>query len=373
MKTIALVAIEATSVIAFRSALLKTLTTKGFMVYVLASDFDAVTTEKIRTLGACPVNIKMSRVGVNPLIDLVDTFLLFQTFRRLNPDIVLGSFVKPVIFGMLAAWMAGVPKRFAMIEGLGYFYTESGEDLNIKKRILTFIISKLYRLALKRTHGVIFLNLDDQLEFSRRGILNSERAYVLGGIGVDLDDWHFIPHVIEPIRFIFVGRLLREKGIHQFADAARIVKRKYKKAEFIVLGEIDKNPGSINEDQMNDWVEAGLLKWPGCVRVQPWLAISSVFVLPSYREGVPLSTQEAMATGLPIITTDVPGCRETVVDGVNGYLVPVRDAGSLAEAMIRFIERPGLIGSMGRESRRLAEERFDVNVVNTRLFEILGL
>lgn len=372
-QTFVLIAVKVAQHAGFRAPLIQALSAKGVKVFALAPDFDDVSREVVRALGAEPVDISLARTGMNPLTDVRDMFRLSRTLKRLKPDIVLSCFIKPVIFGTLAAWLARAPRRFAMIEGLGYVYTDNGDATDFKLHGLRALVSALYRFALKRAHRVIFLNPDDLNDFSRCRIVDSSKSVVLGGIGVDLDEWPFTPPVTDPVRFLFIGRLLREKGIEQFVAVARRVKERYSSAECVVLGDVDSNPGGVQAKQMQTWVDAGLIIWPGHVAVPTWLARSSVFVLPSFREGVPRSTQEAMAMGRPIITTDVPGCRDTVDDGVNGYLVPVRDDKALADAMIRFIEKPELIVSMGRESRRLAEQRFNVHEVNQRLMAILGL
>jgi glycosyltransferase involved in cell wall biosynthesis len=218
---------------------------------------------------------------------------------------------------------------------------------------------------------VIFLNPDDRREFVERGLAPADRAVVLGGIGVDLDAWASAPPVREPVTFLLVARLLREKGIVEYATAAREVRGRHPGVRFLLLGGLDSNPGGLGRAEVQSWVDEGILEWPGHVEVRPWMMRASVFVLPSWREGVPRSTQEAMAMGRPVITTDAPGCRETIEDGVNGYRVPVRDAQALAQAMLRFVRDPDLIESMGAASRRLAEDRFDVRQVNARLSEWL--
>jgi glycosyltransferase involved in cell wall biosynthesis len=374
MNSIALLAVKVRDHIGFRGPLIQSLSAKGIKVYALASDYNEDSRSEIIRLGAEPVDISMARTGMNPLIDICDTFHVVKVLKKIAPDVLLSSFIKPVIYGTLAAWLAGVPKRFAMIEGLGYVYTEDGIKPTRKKKVLRGVVSALYCFALKRAHRVIFLNNDDLNDFSLWRIIDSSKAIVLGGIGVDLEEWAFKPPVTNPILFLFIGRLLREKGIEQFVAAARQVKNKYPETEFIVLGDVDSNPGGIKAAQMDKWVKEGAIYWPGRVLVKAWLEQTSVFVLPSYyREGVPRSTQEAMAMGRPVITTDVPGCRQTVDDGVNGILVPVRNSDALAKAMMRFIEEPELIARMGHEGRRMAEERFDVHEVNQRLMKILGL
>ncbi|MNQ79671.1 N,N'-diacetylbacillosaminyl-diphospho-undecaprenol alpha-1,3-N-acetylgalactosaminyltransferase [compost metagenome] len=170
-----------------------------------------------------------------------------------------------------------------------------------------------------------------------------------------------------------MARLLKEKGIYDFVEAARIVRARNKLARFIVVGGIDESPVAISYRDVKRWVDEGLIEWPGHVTdVKHWVAKSSVFVLPSYyREGLPRSTQEAMSLGKPVITTDWVGCRETVLDGVNGFLVPVKDPGRLAAAMLKFVEFPALIDRMGEASRFLAEQRYDVNVINNTVLSAL--
>ncbi|WP_245563406.1 glycosyltransferase family 4 protein [Thermus antranikianii] len=218
------------------------------------------------------------------------------------------------------------------------------------------------------------MNPDDLNEFVSQGLVRKEKAVLLGGIGVPLEEWPPAPPHLEPVTFTLIARLLREKGVREFAEAARRIKGNYPEVRFLLIGPLDTNPGAIRESEVRSWVEEGLLEWvPWTEDVRPYLRQTSVYVLPSYREGVPRSTQEAMAMARPVITTDAPGCRETVVPGVNGFLVPPRDAQVLAEAMERFIHEPDLIVRMGQESRRLAEERFDARKVNERFLKELGI
>lgn len=371
MKSLALITSHAPSLAYFRGPLIRALCDQGIKVVALAPNYNDVTRAAVQAWGGTPVDCPMSRTGMNPLRDAWDAWQLSRQLRRLAPDITLGYFIKPVIFGTLAAWWAGVPHRFAMVEGLGFVFTPASQQLSFKRRVLKRLVMGLYRVALARAHRVIFLNPDDMAELVAARLLPTNKAFLLGGIGVDLAEWPVAPSVVQPVTFLLAARLLREKGIAEYADAARIVKRQHPQARFILLGGLDDNPGAITSPDAQRWVDEGVLEWPGHVPVRPWLAQASVYVLPSYREGVPFSTQEAMAMGRPIITTDVPGCRETVVDGVNGFLVPARNADALAQKMLVFIEQPELIEPMGQASRRLAEERFDVHKINKRLVALL--
>lgn len=369
----AIVTSQSFSLLNFRGPMISDLVSKGVKVFALAPDFDDETRLKIAELGAIAVDYQLVRTGMNPLRDLVDMLKLTVLLRRLQPEVTMVYFIKPVIFGTLAAWLAGVPRRVAMIEGLGYVFTSTGKPQLRLRKLLRNSVSWLYRFSLVRAEKVIFLNKDDIAEFVSSGLVDEAKAINLGGIGVDLKDWPLVPSIRYPVTFLLAARLLREKGIVEYAEAARNVKIQYPSVRFILLGGLDPNPGGLSQSEVQAWVDEGLLEWPGHVAVKPWLAQASVYVLPSYyREGVPRSTQEAMAMGRAVITTDAPGCRETVEEGVNGFLVAVRDIPALTHAMLRFLENPALISAMGRESRRLAEKRFDVHVINARLLKILG-
>ena len=369
----ALITTQAFSLSNFRGPLIADLTSRGVEVFAIAPDFDELTRASVRSLGAVPVDCSLSRTGMNPLSDVVSVFRLAMLLRCLKIETSLAYFIKPVIFGNLAAFLARVPKRFCMIEGMGYVFTPPPGRQPAKRKVLRALVSLLYKSSLKRAHAVFLLNDDDIDEMVSRGLVQPAQVVKLDGIGVDLADWQPAVAVYQPITFLLAARLLREKGIVEYAQAARAVKSKFPNTRFILLGAVDPNPGSLNTHEVSEWVCEGLLEWPGHVPVQPWLAQTSVYVLPSYREGVPRSTQEAMAMGRAIITTNAPGCRETVVEGQNGFLVPVRDAVALAEAMMRFIKQPELIETMGKASRALAVERFDVHKVNAVILATMGI
>ena len=373
MKTIAIISNQAFSLINFRGKLIQALVDEGTRVYALAPDYSDELRQTLKLLGAEPIDYNLVRTGMNPVMDCFNMFRLAIVLRSLRPDVTFAYYIKPVIFGTLAAWLARVPYRVSLIAGLGYVFTDSSEGWSRKRLLLRAGVSWLYQLALGRAHRVVFQNEDDITEFVQAGLVAAEKVVLISGTGVDLNQWPISPPCTQSITFLMAARLLREKGIVQYADAARQIKEHYPEVRFMLLGGLDPNPGGLKSAEVQAWVDDGLLEWPGHVPVQPWLMQTSVYVLPSYREGLPRSTQEAMAMGRAVITTDAPGCRETVDDGVNGFLVPVRDVNALVAAMLRFIENPDLIESMGQQSRRLAEERFDVHRINAKLLEVLGL
>lgn len=369
---IALVTSIAYSVVNFRGPLIEALVQRGATVSAMAPDWDNEQRRHVRDLSAEAVDIPLDRAGIKPLRDLINSVKLWRILKRRKPDAVLNYFAKPVIFGTLAAWLAGVPRRVALIEGLGYVFIREDTD-TLGRKLLRFITSWLYRIALTRAHCVVFLNHDDANEFEAMRIVDKRKVVVLGGIGVDLTKLLPSPPPTDPVTFLMMARLLKEKGVREYAAAAQLVKKNYPDTRFILLGNRDANPGSVTLEELQGWAADGRLEWPGHVDdVTDWVKAASIFVLPSfYREGVPRSSQEAAALGRAVITTDSIGCRETVIDGETGFLVPVRSAEALAEAMMRFIRDPALVGSMGTASRALAEERFDVHRWNSRMIDLL--
>ena len=359
----------------FRSDFIRYLIEQGYEVYAFALDYTDETKVAVAALGAIPVDYSLSKTGMNPFRDLKDTWALSRKLKEITPNVVFSFFVKPSIYGTLAAKLAGVPRRVAMLEGLGYIHTPTVKGFSFKKRVLQFIHGALCTAGYAFADKVLFLNPDDPIDLSKKSLLNQSKLQVLGPIGLDLDLYSFSPvDLSKPVRFIFIARLLAEKGIFEYLAAARLVKQKYPNVEFVVLGGLDPdNPAALTKKQLDEVIKEDLIIYPGHVNnVNEWIANSHVFVLPSfYREGIPRSTQEAMAIGRAVITTDVPGCRETVVEGVNGYLVPPWDATALAEKMLYLIENPEAVKAMGAESHRIACELFDVNKINPVLANIL--
>lgn len=365
----------ADSMLGFRRELLRDLIENGHDVYAFSISYTDEQKSEINGLGATPLTYDINRTGVNPFSDLFGMIKLSYKIKKIRPDLVFSYFSKPVIFGTLAARIAGVNIIVAMLEGLGFMFTEQVNGFSRKAMALQNIQILLYRLSFKFLDKIIFLNFDDPNDLIVKRKIKTKEVAVLGGIGVDLDDYSYVKPNVSKINFLFIGRLLREKGVNEFLAAAKLVRDLYENVTFTMLGGMDEgNPGSLTEDDLNILISSGLIDYPGYVdNIGEHIAQSSVFVLPSYREGMPRSTQEAMAIGRAVITTDVPGCRETVVDGVNGFLVKPWDSQDLAEKMIYFIENPDVIEPMGLESYHMAQEKFDSKKVNKKLMGLLGL
>lgn len=378
-KKIVLIGTTATSLYGFRADLIKKLVMEGHTVYAFTSEYSDGDLEKVKALGAEPITYKLSRGGLNPFADIQSMFELRNKLKKIQPNIVFSYFTKPVIYGTLAAKLANVPKKVGMIEGLGSPFTIHKHGQSTKVKFIRNMQVFLYRLTFPFLDKIIFLNPDDPVDLIvKNKIHHRDDAIVnLGAIGLDLSLYRYEEWGSEKeISFIFIARLLAEKGVFEYIESARIIKKKYSSIKFKIIGGLDtENPYGLKKEQLDKIIEEGIVEYHGFVHnVHDYIRETAVFVLPSYyREGVPRSTQEAMAIGRPVITTDVPGCRETVIDGVNGFLVPKWNPEALAEKMMYFIEHPEQVTIMGNESYKIAMEKFDANKVNQKLFEILGL
>lgn len=370
-----LIAGFADSLISFRKPLIAALLNKGLEVHVAAPELSVnkIVMSELTELGVIAHDIPIQRTGMNPLADLSALLALWQLMRQIKPRYVLGYTIKPVIYGTLAAWLARVPQRFALITGLGFAFM--GEEDNQRSRVRV-VVQGLYRTALRHCQTVFFQNPDDEALFRQLSIVSAQaNTCVVNGSGVDVAQFDVAPFVEQTApRFLLIARLLGDKGVREYAQAAEQVKQLYPDAQFDLVGWVDVNPNAISQAELDQWVAAGTVNFLGRLSdVRPAIQDCSVYVLPSYREGTPRTVLEAMAMGRAVITTDAPGCRETVVDGDNGFLIPVKNADALAQAMLHFIEQPKLIAQMGQRSRVIAEEKYDVHKVNAQMLKGMGL
>jgi len=371
MAKVMVVGSMADSLVGFRGALLQEMSGLGHEVIACAPENSAEVAAQLSHLGARYQPLPLQRTGMNPLQDLYSLFCFANFFRHNRPDVVLNYTIKPTIYGSIGAALAQVKTISSMVTGLGSAFACE----TFSQRLFSLLAASLYRIGLHSNRVVFFQNPDDMSLFVRRGIVSQKnRPTLINGSGVDLDHYVVKPLPKEPV-FLLIARLIREKGIREYAEAARIIKRKYPNASFRLVGSIDTSPRGISVKELEGWCASGLIDYLGRLDdVRPALAEASVYVLPSfYGEGVPRSILEAMAMGRPIITTDAPGCRETVIPGRNGFLVPVHDIMALALAMEHFLLYPGLIQSMGMASRQLAEAKFNVHDVNRIILQELEL
>jgi glycosyltransferase involved in cell wall biosynthesis len=362
---------HAPSLINFRAPLLAALVDQGWRVTAAGPGMDEPTRTALERLGVRPVEIAAARTGMNPLADLAYRRALVRLFRDARPDVVLAYTAKPVIWGGLAARATGVPRVVAMITGLGFAFTPPARP-DPRQMIAALAARALYRLALPKADHVLFQNPDDRDLFARLGFTpDPARVEVIAGSGVDLGHYQPSPPPRRPV-FLMLARLLRAKGIAEYAEASRRLAARHPGAEFRLAGPFDPGPDGVDPAEVDRWIAGGLRYLGTLADVRPAIADSAVYVLPSYREGTPRSVLEALAIGRPVITTDAPGCRETVVDGINGFLVQPRDTDALEAAMERFILEPDLIAPMGQASLKLARERYDVHGVNARVIAAMA-
>jgi glycosyltransferase involved in cell wall biosynthesis len=359
------------TVVNFWRVLVESLLIAGCRVTVFAPEGDADAEAAIRDMGAALRHYPLDRKGLNPVRDMVTLTALHRLFRREQPDMLFCYTIKPVIYGCLAARFAGVRRRFATITGLGYMF----EADSIIKKVLMALATLLYRLALIGATAVFFQNREDREVFEQAGIVGpAHRVELTKGTGVDITHFAPVPLPSGPPVFLLVGRLLEAKGLYEYAEAARMLKKRHPDVRFQLLGPPEQGLGSVPLESVRRWEREGIIEYLGQTRdVRPCLAAAAVIVLPSWREGTPCSVMEGMSMGRPAVVTDAPGCREVVTSGVNGHMAPLRNSQALANAMERFILHPEDIVSMGAASRKTATEEFDARKTAAHIMEVMGL
>jgi glycosyltransferase involved in cell wall biosynthesis len=354
----------------FRAGLMRALRQRGHTVVAGGAAGDGFE-PKIEALGVPFVPLPVDKKGVNPRADVALFWTLYRWYRRERPDVVHHFTIKPVIYGSIAARLAGVPRIVNTITGLGYVFTE--EHVTWLRRLVEW----QYHIALACAHFTFFQNQDDQRVFLTHHLVKPAKTGLLPGSGVDCQAFMPCPGMplasSKPLTFLMVARLLRDKGVYEFVEAAQMVKADFPQIKCLLLGRRDeRNPTVVSKKDLDLWQSEGVTNWLGEVTdVRPLIAQADVVVLPSYyREGIPRSLLEAAAMGKPLITTDAVGCREVVDDGVNGLLVPVRDANALAQAMRYMIAFPAVRERMGKAGREKMEREFDERFVLEKTLQL---
>ena len=345
--------------------LIRALKDAGYEPVVIAPQ-DHAAEARMPALGVERIPVRIDRSGANPWADLRLLARYRALLRQLRPAAYLGYTIKPNIYGSLAAASLGIP-ALPNVSGLGTAFIRGGA--------LQSLVTALYRVGFARAPVVFFQNDEDRQLFVARRIVRADQARVLPGSGVDLE--RFAPASPPPdaLAFLLIARLLRDKGVVEFADAARSLRAELPNARFQLLGPIDEgNRTAISRAELDSWVRDGVIEHLGTTDdVRPSIAAASAVVLPSYREGLPRSLLEAGAMARPLIATDVPGCRDVVEEGVNGYLCRARDARSLAQAMRRFADLPPAERlAMGDAGRRKVQERFSEEFVVRAYLDVLA-
>ena len=378
MKVLVLTA-DANTLVYHRGDLIRAFAEQSCEVVTSAAEDYPHVRQFLDEMGVRHEPIRMVRSRVNLAKDWITWLDMFRLFKKEKPDALFAYTIKSVVYGCVVARLAGVPKVYALLPGLGFTFVKPE---TLKQTLVQWVSKALHRFALKRADVIFMQNRDDvQLFTDLKMLPRGVPVHVTAGSGVNLEEYPHAPLdgnadvAAGRIRFVLVSRLLISKGVCVFAEAARKIKGKYPLAEFHLVGPFDPNPNRVSEEDVAQWVAEGTLIHHGMVRdVASLLKTMHVFCLPTwYREGVPHASLEALSTGRAMITTDSVGARECVVKGANGFLLPPRDVEAVVKAMEFFIENPDQVISMGRASRRLAGEVFDVRIVNQIILEAMGI
>ncbi|MCE8002450.1 glycosyltransferase family 4 protein [Billgrantia ethanolica] len=350
-----------------RGSFIRAMQERGLSVGALVPDEEFL--PEVHGLGVATWHYPLERHSMGVGGEISRFLALRRLIRQIAPRAVFAYSVKPIVLGIPAARLAGVAETYCLATGLGYLYGRNDR----RTRLIRSLVNGCYALSGGLSRAFFFQNPDDRDELQQLSLFRRfTRSVVVNGSGVDPDEYPFSEPPVAPVRFLFMGRFLQEKGIREFVSAARQVARRQGGVEFVALGDTDETTvNGIGAEEVAAWREEGIVTLPGRVRdVRSHLQAASVMVLPSYyREGIPRSLLEAMSTGRPVITCDSPGCRETVDDGSNGWLIPPGDAAALAERMQAFVSDPGLIVRMGRAGRALVLERFTTDFVNRQMLD----
>ncbi|MBI9065662.1 MAG: glycosyltransferase family 4 protein [Salinivirgaceae bacterium] len=325
--------------------------------------------EEVEKIGASLIVVPFDRAGFNPIKDMVQVYRYYKIIKKYNIDIVHSYTIKPNVFGSIAAKLSGVKEVYPTLNGVGYAFSGQG----LKAKVVRLFASILYFIAFKCSIKIFFHNSDDINLMVNSHLVKRNKCVLTLGSGIDME-YYKEQEMPNSISFLLISRLLRAKGIMEYLKAAKFVKEKYPDVEFNLVGPIDPNPTGIKLSDIQDYLDNDIIKYHGPQDdVRPFIKGSSVLVLPSYREGLPHTILEAMSIGRAILTTSAPGCKETVEDGVNGFLVKLYSSSDLKEKIIEMIENPEKVIEMGKQSVLLAKDRFEVSIVNNIILSTMGL
>ena len=358
-----------TSLFWFRIDMMQAFRKAGYEVLAVGEGPEAEWGQKFADLGIRYRQIPVSRNGTNPVRDLKTFRALYRLLKEEKPDKIFAYQAKTVIYGGIAASLNGIREFYPLIAGVGSVFLGGG----FKQKLIRAILVTEYRLGMRHAPKIFFQNQDDLKVFTDAKILPRHKAVMLHGSGVNVEKFTPTPLPEEP-GFLCISRLIRDKGVVEYLEAARKLHKLRPEARCVLVGPFDTNPSAIKPEELQSYIDDGSVEYVGEHKdVQPFLRACTAYVLPSYHEGTPKTVLEAMACGRPAITTDAPGCRETVTDGVNGYLVPVRDVDAIVTAMERMLDDPANAQRMATEARRIAEDRYDVHKVNATICRTMGI
>lgn len=358
-----------TSLFWFRIDMMKSFLAEGYEVVAVGEAPEDQWAAQFQELGIRYRSIPVQRNGMNPLYDMKTLRALYRLLREEKPDKVFTYQAKTVIYGGIAARLCKIQDVYPLIAGVGSVFLGDG----LKRKIVRSILVTEYKIGLKKAAGAFFQNRDDLAVFTSNKIIPEQKVVMLNGSGVNID--RFEPTELpEKVSFLCISRLIRDKGVCEYLDAAREIHKRHPDVHCVLVGPYDTNISAIKPEDVQPYIDDGSIEYVGEQKnVCPYLQACTAYVLPSYHEGTPKTVLEAMACGRPTITTDAPGCRETVTNGVNGYLVPVKDVAAIVDAMEKIISDPAKTAQMAKKARIIAEEKYDVNKINKKIKQTMKI
>lgn len=368
-KKIAVLSSHTPSLFWFRMDMMKSFQSYGYEVYALGNESECEWTEKFAENGVTYRQINVERNGVNPLHDLKAMASIKGVLSEIMPDKIFTFQAKTIIYGGIAANMLGIKEVYPLIAGMGSVFLKD----DIKTKAIRQVMIQEYKMGMRLAPTVFFQNKDDEKIFRDNHIITKQNVVLIPGSGVNCEKFS-LQDMPEVFAFLCISRLIRDKGVYEYLEACREIKKKHPEVKCLLVGPYDTNPSALKPEELKAFIDEGTIEYFGEQDdVRPYLAQCNVFVLPSYREGTPKTNLEAMASGKAVITTNAPGCKETVVDGENGYLVPVKDVKAIVQKMEYMIEHPEVTANMGLAGRKIAEEKFSVDIVNRIICESMGV
>ncbi|SDX79317.1 glycosyltransferase family 4 protein [Salimicrobium album] len=366
---IAVLSSHTSSLFWFRMDMMKDFIKQGHSVIAVGSELEAEWRSKFEENGIQYKQLFVERNGINPFKDLRTYRELKKFMKEEKPDKVFAYQAKTVVHGCLAAKANNIKEVYPLIAGLGSIFRGTG----IKNKIIKTVMKVEYRLACNASKKVFFQNNDDMNEFINNGLVQKEKVVIINGSGVNLKKFQPEPLPVTPT-FLFIGRLIKDKGVVEYLKACKRIKVNYPEVRCILVGPFDSNPSSIQPDELQPYIDNDVIEYVGeKTDVRPYLKQCTTYILPSYHEGTPKTVLEAMATGRSIITSDAPGCRETVTDGYNGFLIPVKDVNSLVDKMEILINDQEKNQIIAKNSLKLAKEKYDVKLINSNIMKTMGI
>lgn len=366
---IAVISSHTSSLFWFRMDMMKEFINLGYEVVALGQESEEKWIDRFDESGIKYRQLFVERNGMNPLKDLKTLRHLTQILKEEQPDKIFCYQAKTIIYTCLAAKKRKIIEVYPLVAGLGSIFRAN----TLKSKIVRLVMIAEYKIALKNSNHIMFQNNDDLSAFVDAKIVSRDKCSIINGSGVDTEKFAVMP-LPQNTAFLMISRLIKDKGVMEYLDACKQIHERHPGVRCLLVGPFDTNPSAVSSEELQPYIDCGAVEYVGEQEdVRPYIQESSVFVLPSYHEGTPKTVLENMACGRAIITTDAPGCRETVENGVNGYLVEPHNFEAVAAKMEVFISSPELVIQMGKEGRKKAEDKYDAKKVNASISNIMNL